>query len=104
MSTLSLEPIPLAVEAIAPDARPTERKALVWMALLGLILRLAMVCFLYQEQMAPARNHWVFGWETGQIAGSIAAGHGFASPLHGETGPTAWMAPLYPYLLAGIFR
>ena len=46
-----------------------------------------------------------FASETGAIAASIAAGRGFSSPLRFfETGPTAWLAPIYPYLLAGIFK
>ena len=77
---------------------------LLWMVLVGLALRLVAVAFLYPLQMPPARDHWVFGWETGKIAASIAAGHGFSSPLHGFTGSTAWIPPLYPYLLASIFK
>jgi 4-amino-4-deoxy-L-arabinose transferase-like glycosyltransferase len=45
-----------------------------------------------------------FGWETGRIARAIATGRGFSDPLQGHTGPTAWIAPLYPYLLAAIFK
>src|SRR5436305_5493555 len=104
MPNLVSEPRQLARRGTAQTGQGLNRKTLLWMALLGLALRLIVVGFLYQEQMPAARNHWVFGWETGQIAGSIASGHGFASPLHGETGATAWMAPLYPYLLAGVFK
>jgi 4-amino-4-deoxy-L-arabinose transferase-like glycosyltransferase len=49
-------------------------------------------------------QHWNFGFEMGRIARSIALGHGFGSPFNGWTGPTAWQPPIYPYLLAGIFR
>ena len=46
-----------------------------------------------------------FASETGAIAASIAAGRGFSSPLRFvRTGPTAWLAPIYPYLLAGVFK
>ena len=45
-----------------------------------------------------------FGFETGRIARSIALGHGFSSPFQPVTGPTAWLAPIYPYLLAGVFK
>ena len=48
--------------------------------------------------------HWEFGYEMGRVARSIAMGHGFGSPFHGWTGPTAWQPPVYPYFLAGIFR
>src|SRR5580693_10121647 len=45
-----------------------------------------------------------FQTETGHIAYSIANGKGFSSPFQKDTGPTAWLAPVYPCLLAGIFR
>ncbi len=45
-----------------------------------------------------------FLFESGNIATSLAKGHGFASPFRVDTGPTAWMTPLYPWLLSGIMR
>ena len=45
-----------------------------------------------------------FLFESGNIANSLATGHGFSSPFRVDTGPTAWMTPLFPLLLAGIFR
>jgi hypothetical protein len=45
-----------------------------------------------------------FLFEPGNIAYSLVNGKGFSSPLRVETGPTAWMTPVYPLLLAGIFR
>ena len=42
--------------------------------------------------------------ETGNIAYSLAAGHGFSSPYWQETGPTAWLTPVYPALVAAIFK
>jgi 4-amino-4-deoxy-L-arabinose transferase-like glycosyltransferase len=67
-------------------------------------LRLAVVPFLVGDRLDPARDHWRFGWETGRIAHSLASGHGFGSPFFGWTGPTAWMGPVYPILVAGIFK
>lgn len=45
-----------------------------------------------------------FLFESGNIAHSLATGHGFGSPFRVDTGPTAWMTPLFPLLLAGLFR
>ncbi len=45
-----------------------------------------------------------FGYETGRIAQSIALGKGFSSPLCVESGPTVWLTPVFPYLLAGVFK
>ncbi len=73
------------------------------MVLVALAIRLAVVGFLYPDQMDPSRNHWHFAFENGKIAYSIVQGHGFGSPLFENTGPTAWMTPVYPYLIAGVF-
>jgi 4-amino-4-deoxy-L-arabinose transferase-like glycosyltransferase len=45
-----------------------------------------------------------FQTETGHIAYSLATGKGFASPFQRDSGPTAWLTPIYPLLVAGIFK
>lgn len=45
-----------------------------------------------------------FLFESGNIAHSVATGHGFASPFRVDTGPTAWMTPVYPLLLGGVMK
>ena len=40
----------------------------------------------------------------GRLARSIAEGHGFSSPTDLDSGPSAWTAPVYPYILAGVFK
>ena len=60
----------------------------------------------------PTANHsWAFGHEMGQIAASLAMGNGFSWPekvpypgtyTPGE--PTAWMPPVYPFMMAGAFK
>ncbi len=45
-----------------------------------------------------------FLMEPGNIAYALATGQGFSNPLRIPSGPTAWMTPVYPALLAGIFR
>jgi len=81
----------------------STRKLLI-VVVVALALRIAVIPFLIGDVVDPARDHWDFGWEEGRIARSIAAGEGFSSPLFGQTGKTAWTTPLYPYLLAGVFR
>jgi 4-amino-4-deoxy-L-arabinose transferase-like glycosyltransferase len=82
----------------------TARRRLFWMVVVALLLRLVVMFFLYPERTDPYRDHWRFGGESGRIARSIAQGEGFSNPLFGKTGPTAWLAPVFPYLLAGIFK
>jgi 4-amino-4-deoxy-L-arabinose transferase-like glycosyltransferase len=74
------------------------------MIVVALALRLAVMAFLYPERTDPFRDHWRCGGEAGRIARSIAEGKGFSSPLFADTGPTSWLAPIYPYLLAAIFK
>jgi 4-amino-4-deoxy-L-arabinose transferase-like glycosyltransferase len=45
-----------------------------------------------------------FQTETGHIAYSLAEGKGFASPFQRDSGPTAWLTPIYPLLVAGTFN
>jgi 4-amino-4-deoxy-L-arabinose transferase-like glycosyltransferase len=44
------------------------------------------------------------GLETERVAWSVASGHGFAGLWVGLPGPTAWLAPVYPYLLALVYK
>ncbi len=68
-------------------------------------LRMVLLYLGWHYAKNPVRNNLPYGYELGQVARSIAAGRGFASPLRfAETGPTVWFTPIYPYLLAGIFK
>jgi hypothetical protein len=42
--------------------------------------------------------------EAGNIAFALAEGKGFSNVFRMETGPTAWLAPVYPVILGAIFR
>src|SRR4029077_19887594 len=72
--------------------------------LVALAVRLIFVGVLYRATWNDFRDHLLFGFEIGRIARSIAAGHGYSNPFLAETGPTAWMTPVYPCLLAGVFK
>jgi|SRR5450631_2633748 hypothetical protein len=80
------------------------RGSLFWMVVAALALRLVVVSFVYPERLNPDRDYWRFAGETGRISRSIVQGKGFSSPLRAPTGPTAWMVPIYPAILAGVFR
>jgi len=59
----------------------------------------------FSRGLAPFPGSSPYGGETGAVAAAIASGRGFSSPLPKlSTGPTAWLTPVYPYLVAGIFR
>jgi len=82
----------------------TVFQSTLWMVLVALAIRLIVMGFLYQEQLDPDRDHWRFAYENGRLARSIAEGHGMGSPLFEDTGVSAWMTPIYPYFVAGIFK
>ena len=39
-----------------------------------------------------------------RIARALVTGYGYADPFSGHTGPTAWVPPLYPLLIAAVFK
>jgi len=82
----------------------TWRHSLLFIFLVELLLRLAVITIGHTYRITPRRDHFQFGWEMGRIARSIALGQGFSSPTDLPTGPSAWAPPLYPYILAGIFK
>jgi 4-amino-4-deoxy-L-arabinose transferase-like glycosyltransferase len=82
----------------------SNARSLCAMVLIGVAIRLVVMAFLFPDQLAPERDHWPFGYEAGRLARSIVEGRGFSSPLFGDTGPSAWLAPGYPFILAGFFK
>jgi hypothetical protein len=69
---------------------------------LALALRLGVLAL----TLADHPPGWLFtrGIEMGLLAKSLLAGLGLSSPFGTPTGPTAFIAPGYPILVAGIFR
>ena len=68
---------------------------------------LTRIAFLYdQQRKIPHRvlASVPFENEAGNIAFSILQGHGFGNLFRRDTGPTAWLSPVYPLLLSLLFR
>jgi hypothetical protein len=81
--------------------RAAARLHVVPIVLLALVLRLAIV-------FATARAHpaaWFFSQATelAQLAEHLRTGLGLSSPFGGNTGPSAFLAPGYPTLVAAVF-
>src|SRR6266700_7011940 len=74
------------------------------MVLIGFTLRLGYILVAHTYKFKTLDNNFSFGFEMGRIGRAIATGRGFADPFEGHTGPTAWEPPLYPYLIAGVFK
>jgi 4-amino-4-deoxy-L-arabinose transferase-like glycosyltransferase len=87
--------------------KETGKKAATSLALILIVALAVRVAFLidYKAHNSDRAVSVIpFLFESGNIAHSIATGKGFSSPFRVDTGPTAWMTPVYPLLLAAIFK
>ena len=95
-----------SLEEDPPDSPPeTARYRNLYIVLLvcGFILRFGFVLW-KKTYIGSPNDNIPFGEEICSIADHIVRGQGFSSPFHQDTGPTAWIAPVYPYLVALVFR
>jgi 4-amino-4-deoxy-L-arabinose transferase-like glycosyltransferase len=88
-----------------PEDSARLPRRLFWTAFL---IRVAYIAIAHTFRIRPADDHFQFAWEAGRIARALVTGHGYSDPFanaaYPHTGPTAWLPPLYPLLIAGIFR
>ena len=85
-------------------AKPINKRLLYTAVFLaGFAFRFGFVLWKHTYLSAPG-NILPFGAEVCSIAERIAEGRGFSSPFYIDSGPTAWIAPVYPYLAALVFR
>ncbi len=81
-----------------------DRRMAIAMVVAAFLLRLAVILVFHTYEFPAGHNHYAFGYEMGSISGSLARGEGFSSPFGVPTGPTAWIAPVYPAMIAAIFK
>ncbi len=70
----------------------------------ALALRILVITIGHTYRIRALQDHFQFGWEMGRVARALATGYGYADPFVGHTGPTAWVPPLYPLLMAAVFK
>jgi GT2 family glycosyltransferase len=75
-----------------------------WMVLVAFAVRVLWIALAHTYRIRTTENNFGFGWEIGRIAYSLAHGMGFSSPFGGDTGPSAWTAPVYPWIVSLAFR
>ena len=75
-----------------------------WMVLVAFLVRVAWIILAHTYRLRTSEDNWGFGWEIGRLGYSLATGHGFSSPFGGDTGPSAWTAPIYPWFVSVAFR
>jgi 4-amino-4-deoxy-L-arabinose transferase-like glycosyltransferase len=79
-------------------------KSASWIALVALILRMAYFLYMAHLIPPPVLAAVPFQNEVGNVASSLAEGQGFCCLFRQVTGPTAWLSPVYPLLVACIFK
>jgi hypothetical protein len=80
---------------------PQERRS-TWIVLaVALFARLIVLALV----IVANPHNWLYsrGIEMGLLANSLLHGQGYSSPFGGFTGPTAFIAPGYPTLIAAVF-
>ncbi len=86
-------------------SKPPLSYSPIFLAITASVLRLVGLYGAWRWRPWVVVNPVQSGGEVVQIARSIVSGNGFGNPLGViNTGPTAWVCPVYPYLVAGIFR
>ena len=70
----------------------------------GFIARVLYMTLAHTYRVRAAEDHFQFAWEAGRIARAVVTGHGYSDPFLPGTGPTAWLAPIYPLLIAASFK
>lgn len=67
-------------------------------------MRVLYMTLAHTYHLRTGQDHFEFGYEMGRVAQALVTGHGYADPFIGHTGPTTWVPPLYPWLLAAVFK
>jgi len=88
------------------------RTSLLWMVIVAFGVRFGYIVIEHTYRFGSHSRVLVqanekdfdFGFEMGRIGSSLAQGRGFSNPFNQTTGPTAWEPPLYPFLIASVFR
>jgi len=68
----------------------------------GASLVFRLIAIGYLTHVKPTMLVWGTN-EAGGIARWIITAHSFSSPFHDAHGPTAWLAPIYPLIISGVF-
>ena len=91
-------------QQVAISSRHSSKRFLTVLFLFACTLRWSVMFAGAYYHIDSGDDHFGFGWEMGRVARSLAQGEGFSSPMPMPTGPTAIVGPIYPLLLASIFK
>ena len=92
------------------SSHPSNTSRVFFDALWSIGIVLVFMGAAHWKGVAPQSLPWLkhdyrhhIGAEYNDIALAIRKGRGFSNPFRCETGPTAWMPPVLPFLMAGIY-
>ncbi len=88
--------------ALAPHRRRFRAPGNIFWA--AFALRVACILIGHTYKIKADADHFTYGFEAARIARSLVHGHGYGNPFNGLSGPTAWLPPLYPLLIALAFK
>src|SRR5271165_5532380 len=102
---LKADPAQAAPSAGTTSIAPKSRWSIiwhppVWMVLVAFAVRVLWIALAHTYRFRTTEANFGFGFEIGRLAYSLANGHGFSSPFSGNTGPSAWNPPVYPWILS----
>jgi 4-amino-4-deoxy-L-arabinose transferase-like glycosyltransferase len=106
---LNIQPAQASPTPSSASTSPQSRWSIIgrspaWMVLVAFAVRVLWIALAHTYRFRTTEANFGFGWEIGRLAYSLANGHGFSSPFGGDTGPSAWNPPIYPWLLSLAFR
>ena len=79
-------------------------QSLAFPAAVAFVLRISLLWWIHRDRDAHEFLFFPTSHETWNVAWSLALGKGFSGPLEGMHGPTAWVAPAYPWLIAAFLK
>ena len=98
-------PIAAAAANLASNSRwLTIWRSPGWIVLVAFAVRVLWIALAHTYRIRTSEHNFGFGWEIARIGYSLAHGMGFSSPFGGNTGPSAWTAPVYPWIVSLAFR
>ncbi len=70
----------------------------------GFAVRLAVLMIAHPFRLGSDHDYFAFAGEAGHVARALVTGYGYSDPFWGHTGPTAWVPPGHPLLIAALFK
>lgn len=62
-----------------------------------------LITSIFMKELLPHRINLYYGYEYGAVGTALAQGRGFSDPFSIGSGATAWVSPLLPAIIGGVF-